>query len=323
MINANLYNPELTVPVVSVVALGDAMKYQISWPAQPLAEGYRVYAGYDPLHIRSLISGPDLVPVGTLTFLAELPPVPPSQMVYFWVGSQEAGAVRFLEEKGSTHFSTVQAAQFDAAQVSATTQLMTCFSDQKYFAEEMRRRSLAVLEDAAEELDLYIKQWTGVADATCQQELGLDPNYQGMSRNDNTYGVGFFPGYFPAITIKARMGGAPPLQYDYQPYGMRPLGPNEGWTIWEPALHEGDVLVRKTTGVRYVVKVASPSNYRGVLLTQRFTLDIINPTSPLYKITDTDVRAKWESLNALEYLAVGFSMFPPAPADQTDYLILK
>jgi hypothetical protein len=249
--------------------------------------------------------------------------VPPSQTIYFWVGSQEAGAIRFLEEKGSTDLMSAQAAQFDGANVSETTRLFTCFGDQKYFAEEMRRRSLAVLEDTAEEMDLYIKQWTGVADTTCQQDLGLDPNYQGMSRNDKTYGVGFFPGFFPAITIKARMGGAPPLQYDYQPYGMRPLGPNEGWTVWEPALHEGDVLVRKNTGIRYIVKVANPSNYRGVLLTQRFSLDIINPNSPLYKITDADVRAKWDSLNTMEYLAIGFSVFPPQPADLTDYLIMK
>jgi hypothetical protein len=320
----NLYAPTLIPPAVSVRPLGDMMKYQISWPAQTAAAGYRVYAGYDPLHIRSLISGQVMIPAGTLTYLAELPSVPPNQMVYFWVGAQDgAGAITFIDEMGSTYLRTVQASQFEEAQMSETTKLMACFGDQKYFTEEMRRRSLAVLEDTAEEMDLYIKQWTGVADATTQKELGLDPNYQGMSRNDDTYGVGFFPGYFPAIGVRVRMGGAPQQQYDYQPYGMRPLGPNEGWTLWEPLLHEGDILVRKNTGIRYVVKVVSPSNYRGVPMSQRLSLDTINPTSPLYKITDTDVRAKWNSLNSMEYLAVGFSVFPPQPADLTDYLILK
>jgi hypothetical protein len=319
----NLYTPTLVPPAVTVTPLGDMLKYQISWPAQTGALGYRVYAGYDPLHIRSLVSGPAAIAAGTTTFLATLPPVPPNQVVYFWVAADLAGTLTFIDNLGSTHFRTIQYSQFIEAQMSATTKLMACFADQQYFAEEMRRRSLAVIEDTAEEMDLYIKQWTGVADTTCQQDLGLDPNYQGMSRNDNTYGVGFFPGFFPAIRVKVRMGGAPALQHDYQPYGMRPLAPNEGWTLWEPLLHEGDVLVRVNTGMRYVVKVVSPSNYRGVPMSQRLTLDIINPTSPLYKITDTDVRAKWESLNAMEYLAVGFSQFPPPPADQTDYLILK
>jgi hypothetical protein len=201
------------------------------------------------------------------------------------------------------------------------TQMYIANDDSKYYIEEMRSRAVAILDDTGEDALLFIKQWRGLPDKTTQDEMGLDPNNQGMSRADGTYGVGFYPGYFPSIRIKMRFGGVPSTQYDRQLPGLRPLLDNESWTNWEPTLHEGDIILRVSTGQRYEVRQTGYSNYRTVPITQRLTLTVINQSSPLYNINDTDLWDKWRNLDTLEYMRMGFSLMPPTNLDIVDYLL--
>ena len=329
MISSYLYATSLVDPVVKVTSLEDASKFHITWPAQAAANGYRVYAGYDPLHIRSLVSGATAIASDTLGYTCDLPPLPPGQVVYFWVGSLEgatgatADSVRFIDELGSYHLRSAQYDHFNVSPYSDTTTELMCGDDQLYYIEEMRRRSKAILEDTGEEVDLFIKQWRGLPDPTTQDELGLDPNYQPLMRDDNTYGTGFYPGFFPAIRIRMRFGALPQSQLDYQPLGLRPLLDTESWTLWDPLMHENDILVRVATGQRYTIKNIAYSNYRGVPLTQRLTHSIINPTSPLQKITDAGVWSKWRSINTIDYMRIGWNVIPGSDSNSVDYLLFK
>ena len=321
IISPLLNEPSLLKPAVRVVSLEDQGKFTISWNAVPGADGYRVYAGFDPFSIKSLISGPDLVT--TTSFDFALPALPPTQIVYYWVGSITAGTMTLLDEMGSYHLRSIQYDQFETNPFSDTSKMIMCGDDQLYYIEEMRRRAKAVQEDAGELVDIFIKQWNGLPDPTTQPELGLDPNFQAMTRDDGTYGVGFYPGFFPAIRTRMRFGGMPQSQLDFQATGLRPLLPNESWTLWNPILHENDLIVRVGTGLRYVVKVTAFSNYRAVPITQRLTLEVVNPTSTLQKVTDSDVRSKWAGINALDYLRIGFSVLPPTTGDTQDYMLFK
>jgi hypothetical protein len=319
------YESSLVKPPVLVTSTEDRSQYIISWPEQTNSYGYRVYAGFDPLHIRSLISGSDPLPNTTIGFTFNAPIFPPNQMVYFWVGSiggTGATGVDFIDEQGSYTYRSNQYGAFATNPLSETSQLIMCGGDQLYFIEEMRRRSQAVLEDTGEYADLFIKQWRGLPDPSVQEELGLDPNYQAHSRDDKSYGTGFYPGYFPAIRIKLRFGGLPSSQLDYQSPGMRPLSDTMAWTIWDPLMHENDLLVRPNTGQRYVIKEISFSNYRSVPITQRMTLSIVTPTSPLQGITDQAIREKWNAIDELQYLKVGFSVLPGATG-AADYMIFS
>lgn len=285
------------------------------------ATGYRVFAGFDPLWVKSLISGLDPLPSSATSFTFDAPPYPPNQIVYFWVGAIDSGGVlTLLDELGSYTFRSIQYDAFNGNPFSDESLQIIAPCDQLYFIEEMRRRSKAILEDTGEEVDLFIKQWRGLPDPTVQDELGLDPNYQPMTRDDSTYGSGFYPGYFPAIRIRIRFGGLPVSQFDYQSPGLRPLMDNMAWTLWEPLMHENDLIVRPNTGQRYVIKEISFSNYRAVPLTQRFTLSVVTPTSPLMRITDADVREKWSNIDELAYLRAGFSVLPGATG-AADYML--
>lgn len=326
MINAALYNTELVKPAVSVYPTGGGQKFRVTWAPQPGSLGFRVYAGFDPIHIRSLVSGDAALPNTATEFEVVVPPVPPMQIIYFWVASVESSKIRFLDELGSYVFRTVQYDQFNNDSLASDDTIgLFCpgASDSQYFMEEIRRRAKVVLADTGEEADLYIRQWRGLPEPSVQSELGLDPNFQGMTRTPGSYGTGYYPGYFPAIRIRVRFGGLPSAQYDFQVPGMRPLAPNEQWSLWEPVIHEGDVLIRVNTGVRYVVKQNAYSNYRGIPIIQRFSTDTISPTNPIYKIVDEELWEKWRNISAADYSRIGFSAMPVTDPNLKDYLIFK
>jgi hypothetical protein len=329
MMAAGLFNPSLNNPVVQVTSTEDRQVYNISWPAQSGATGYRVYAGFDPIHVRSLVSGSVPLPPTQTSFLFSpssfpifsAPYYPPGQVIYFWIRTESASP-EFISEIGSYLQITGQRDKFtDTSRYSETSLELIDPDDSLYYMEEIRRRAKAILEDTSEEVDLYIKQWRGMPDPTTQDQLGTDPNYQGMTRDDRTYGTGFFPGFFPPIRILMRFGNLPPSQLDFQVPGMRPLLPNEVWTIWAPIMHENDLIVRVQTGQRYVVSTTAFGNWRSVPLTQRATVQVVNPDSPLQKVTDSDVRAKWGLVNSVDYARVGLSIATSTPID-TDLIIV-
>ena len=318
-----LFNPSLVEPAVRVTSTEDRLRYIISWSPVGGATGYRVYGGFDPLHVRSLISGPAPLPSSATSFEFNAPNYPPGQIVYFWVSFSGVVPETFIDEYGSYTLRTGQLDKFsdDASRFSSSSNSLIATGDQKYYMEEIRRRARAILEDTAEEVDLFIKQWRGLPDPSTQSELGLDPNYQSMTRDDKSFGSGFYPGYFPAIRIRMRFGALPVSLLDYQSPGLRPLLQNEAWTNWDPIMHENDLIVRVSTGQRYVVNSASFSNYRGVPITQRLTIELVTPTSPLNKVTDTVIRERWGNVNAVDFARAGFGLASDATTGGPDYLI--
>jgi hypothetical protein len=322
MVTAGLFNPSLEEPAVRVQSTEDRLKYIISWPAQAGATGYRVYAGFDPVHIRSLISGVAPLPYDQLSFDFSTPLYPPGQIVYFWAAVDTASGPIFISDVGSYAYGTGQLNKFtDQARYSSTTTQLIDTDDSLYYMEEIRRRAKAILEDTAEEVDLFIKQWRGLPDPTVQEQLGLDPNYQSMTRDDRTYGTGFYPGYFPAIRILMRFGNLPASLLEFQTPGLRPLLQNESWTVWDPIMHENDLIVRVSTGQRYAIGSTAFGNWRGVPITQRATLQIVSPTSPLQKITNTELVSRWGNVNSADYLRAGFGVAADA-AGGPDFLIV-
>jgi hypothetical protein len=325
-VSSELFDPLLSAPVVKVDSTSDRTQFRISWPDIAGATGFRVYAGFDPLYIRSLISGISPLPEADREFLFTAGFVPPGQIIYFWVAAESPSGLTFLDDLGGYTLRTQQASRFSASPgpFSEDSLAMICPEDNLYFIEEMRRRAKAILEDTGEEVDVFIKQWRGLPDPNSQREMELDPNFQTMTRSDRTYGVGFYPGYFPAIRMRMRFGQLPVSQLEMQqPGGLRPLLSNESWSLWDPILHENDLIVRSTTGQRYVVNSVSFSNYRGVPITQRQTLEIVTPTSQLQKITDADVRSKWRTVNSANFLRLGFGVVAEAEEGGPDFLIFR
>ena len=308
-----LFDPTLDSPIVRVVPNDDRTFMTISWPANPFCSGFKVYGGYDPLHIRSVISGLVPLPNTATQFVFRVPMIsPPTKTTYYWVSSlNPSGGETFLDDVGSYVPKTMTADAFSRESYCDETESdYILSSEQKYYFEEIRRRVRAISDDVSEDgwVDLYIRQWIGLPDTTAQAELGEDTDYQGMTRNSESFGTGFYPGFFPAIKIPMRFGALPNSLFDYQLPGMRPMLTNEAWTLWEPLISENDLIVRRTTGVRYIVKTTASSNKKGAVMVQRLSLDIVEPTSPLQKVTDLLLRDMWGKVNAVDYARVGWSI---------------
>ncbi len=318
------FDPKVQDPVVKVTSSEDRSIYTVTWPAQSGATGYRVYAGFDPVHIRSLISGVDALPNTQTSFVFTAPPYPPNQIIYFWVATMRGVLSSFInDDAGSYTLLTSQLGQFQPSPLSPGSSELMCWEDKQYIFEEMRRRAKAILEDTGELVDVYIRQWTGLPDPTTQDALSLDPNYQGMTRDDGTFGTGFYPGFYPAIRVRMRFGSLPAAMLDFQMPGLRPLQANEAWTNWEPILHENDMIVKVSTGSRYTISSTAYSNYRGVPITQRMQLQNLAPTSPLFKVTDALVRERWQNVNAVDFARTGFGVVASATTGGPDFLIFS
>lgn len=309
MATSLVFDPKVTSPLVRVTTTEDGTQYRISWDPKSGAASYRVYGGFDPVHIRSVISGVNPLPSTATEYVFNTPPFPPSQIVYFWVSWNNGTSDVFIEDVGSYAIKTAQLGQFQPSPLSTETEnLYLISSDQQYYFEEIRRRAKAILEDTSEEADLFIRQWRGLPEPSAQDALGLDPNYQVMTRDSRSYGVGVYPGFFPAIRVRMRFGALPSALLDFQLPGLRPMLTNEAWTLWEPIVHENDLVIRLSNGIRYVVHANAFSNNRGVPIVQRLSLDVVAPNSPLLKVTDAGVRERWGLVNSADYSRLGLGI---------------
>lgn len=345
-----LFDPLVQNPAVKVVASADRAIYTVTWPAQAGATGYFVYAGFDPTYIRSLISGITPLASDTTSFVFNAPTYSPNQILYFWVqalGNSSASPPSplistpspvccrasgttlntssdgFIDQWGSYTLSSSEYGDFTPNPLSPNTQVIMDGDDQQYFFEEIRRRASSILQDTGEQVLWFSRQWVGLPDPSTQPMLGLDPNYQGMTRADGTFGTGFFPGYFPSTQIRMRFGALPAAMLDFQLPGFRPLLANEAWTNWDPIIHENDLIVRISTGVRYVVTSTAASNYRGVPITQRMQFQQLNFNSQLYGVTDALLMQRWNQVNAAGFTRVGFGTFSTSTTTGANYLLFK
>ncbi len=320
-------NDLLTAQKIRVSLIG-SQKYKITWDLVPEAEGYYVYAGYEPYYIRSKIS--DLLEPNINTF--EFSPsifIPFDLVIYFWVAYKKGNDIIFIDEFGSNYILSQGINLYkDDPLYSDTTHDLIEY-DAQWFFEEIRRRAKAVLEDVGEEVILYKRQWSGATDSYGFEDndaygFNLDPNVQSKYRTDDTYGTGYYPGFFPGIKINMRFGQIPPLIFDLNGRGLKiDLEYDTCWTLWEPYIRKWDLIYRPLNGNFYVVDNVGISNIRGVNIIQRLKNITLNPTEPLCKITHEDLINKWKDIDKIQYLKLGFGIIPSGNEKLNDYLLFK
>ncbi len=302
------------------------LKYRISWdpPNDISVSGYKVFAGFEPFYIRSLISGFDPLPASQTSFEFQFPNTVHTDMdIYFWVGYIHNGSLFFINELGKNERDSIEYNIMYPSQHSYQTSIYIA-DDMKYFFEEIRRRAKAVWEDICEEVIIYKSQWNGLPDSYTQQELNDNPTYNEITRGEDSYGTGFYPGFFPGYISKVRFGTLPQFTYEFQPQGIVPvMSIDSAWTLWEPNLRQNDLIYRKLDGKFYMITSIGVSNIRGIRIVQRLTIEPINPNSPLNKINNEDLISKWNNINKLDYLRIGFGVMPGNNQNIEDYLLFR
>jgi len=197
-------------------------------------------------------------------------------------------------------------------------------ADMKFYAEEIRRRGLAMLENDGEEFFLYIRRMYGQP-CVCRtrepqkqgrvipmatgsyEDLGKDfdpavaseaelnesrdPEYQANMRCSDCFGTGIAGGYYPKIKILMRYGNIPPRVLKFQEQGIEFRHDFNSWTIWHPRLKDHDVLVRVRNNDRFFVTEPAQSEWRGIPLHQQCNAKSAPDTDIVYNLSDDKIIA--------------------------------
>ena len=314
-------NPLLTSKKIRIKAISP-LKYNISWDPIQGSQGYRVYAGFEPYYIRSLISPSPYITETSFDY--KFPDtIFPDMDIYFWVSYIDGnGQNIFINEYGINERDSQEIELFNRGFDQYGIHDLYFYDDLRFNFEEIRRRASAILQEIGEPAILFKRQYLGTPDSHISNYLESDYDYNSFTRPNDTYGTGYFPGFFPGFDILVRFGGLAQFTFDFSPSGLRPiLSNNEMWTLWEPYIRQFDLIYRKLSGKMYIVKSAGYSNIRGIRIVQRLELELLNSNDQLNKVNHEDIIEKWNSINKIDFLRIGFSIIPGNNTD--DYLLFN
>lgn len=305
---------------VSVVAdLDHKRRTIVSWPAQPTATRYIVYASPSPEFKNKFQD----VPKSKTSVEFEVPIViPEDYLFYFWVSYVNPyGQEVFIQDEPS--YSLIDGAFTTNPLASNIKRDIIDGYDAKYLIEEIRRRHSAMIQMDGEDFYLYIIRVMGQPCVPLTEETGQsgrivpqstpfysakgttfdpsvpdefevaqskDPDYQ-ESHNECPWclGTGIAGGYFPKLRVRVRYGNLPVRTINFKEQGLEFTHAFNSWTLWHPRMKENDVLVRIRDGERFRIKKIGNSEWRGISLHQSFDADDESRESIIYRISDANI----------------------------------
>lgn len=153
-------------------------------------------------------------------------------------------------------------------------------SRERYFL-EIRNRERWLLESGGERV-LLLKQ---------KHEGTRCPNYDTVRRRDRThgfddicFGTGFVGGYFRPIEIMVSLTSGGPEQITWEEFGKRRISVRRSWTLWEPLLENGDILIRLVNRQRLRITNVYPHRWHRWVTHQAFETDQLERDHDIYKI---------------------------------------
>jgi hypothetical protein len=107
---------------------------------------------------------------------------------------------------------------------------------------------------------------------------GYDPTNQSALHLPDGLG-----GYFHSIEISASL-----LAAGYRPINAKEIGWKEdqtavSWTLWEPSLNTGDIIVRRDNR-RYLITQVDPRRFKHYITHQTFDISELERNHPIYKL---------------------------------------
>ena len=152
---------------------------------------------------------------------------------------------------------------------------------------EIRRRNELTINFRGEECDLYQKMYEGVR---CQCATGSEFKPVAKDGCPICYGTSYVGGYYPPQRIKVSIELAQ-IKQTIEKYGLTVSDTPKGWTLWEPIIHDRDVLVMDDN-VRYVVLSVKLAQGKGREVThQNFDLQKLDPSDAMYALSRPSMEA--------------------------------
>lgn len=152
-------------------------------------------------------------------------------------------------------------------------------SKERYFL-EIRNRHKFLLEMGGERVLLLKRKYAG---DRCSKFDQVRKTNQQHGQDTECYGTGFVGGYFKPIEIFVSLIAISEVQITTEEYGRRRTYAPTSWTLWEPSLNTGDVLIRKN-GQRLQVDTVTPTRWKSFVLHQKFTTIELEKNHPIFSM---------------------------------------
>jgi hypothetical protein len=315
-----LVAPQIEIQVGGIPQSFVVEQYDISWPPEKKAVSYRIYGSLSPLGITNLLA----TVAAPLTEYVFTPPMFGGTVeYYFWVSYVDSvGTETYLTNTPATLMAESARKNLEANPISYDP---TFYPDPDCLNREMalhleiaRKAARLELENDGEDAYLYSARAIGdrpwSMPCVCSRSGGrgnMDPGYQGRGNCTLCFGTGVYGGFYPKMSIRFRYSNIVTKGWDQQAWGrVNTSKINQSFTLWAPIIKKGDLLVRKSTGERFVFN-ESPgrSVIRGVLIRQVFDLAAIEDKSVLNEVTDVAIEQSLASLNLPGFLRDGYKIF--------------
>jgi len=144
----------------------------------------------------------------------------------------------------------------------------------EYYFDEMRRRQVSIVLLQGEDVLLLprLKVGTRCPFWRSEEEQCSSP----LDSRAKCYNTGWVGGYHTAITIKIVFPPANRTSVVYEE-GVRKEYKPRPWTIHTPQIHERDLLIQRSSGLRYEVLDVSQITFRGLPMHQEIELRRLTP----------------------------------------------
>jgi len=143
----------------------------------------------------------------------------------------------------------------------------------------IREKNKWVLTVGGERVLLYKKKYEG------QRCPFFDTVRHTNAQHEDTtcYGQGFVGGFFQPIEIVISLLSSGPEEFTKTEFGIQRTYKPHSWTLWEPLLATGDMIVRRNNQ-RFLVTQVFPRRFKHFVTHQDFDLAEVERGSILYQI---------------------------------------
>lgn len=269
-------------PMFGGVYIGAFDMVTIGWDAEDAATGYNIYFSMFPL-LRYKVNED---PITTTEYTFRLPIFPQNLYFYFWVEKITDAGSSFINEEGATFYTVEQTNFYEQTESPITNSYV--FPETENINAAMKELILKripadtkfILESNGADCDVYMRRWGtdqpyGIP-CVCTDDTDADSDFGGRGRCDLCFGTGVLGGFYPPIKMIIRFNTTPPKEFKGMISGLKVTQAYDGWSIPDPILRAGDMIVRRLDGERYVVTEVKIASQRNIATRQDLAFHLIS-----------------------------------------------
>ena len=289
----------------------------VTWPAVSGAISYVVRRGFSLFYSQAVIQA--TVATSTCTFQFN-PTIPPDSVMNIWVTAQFTSPTPDALVQATPASVENFSDYFARANKPLETSYASVTMDNDYMrfvAAEIRRRAITMIQNDGEWFTVYVRRWSGtrckcneeqgnllngsdaiqgnIVDATkgigTEPDTSADPQYDAIARCPRCWGTGIIGGYYNGTTTYMRYGNLPARQILFKNFSVDLPHNFNTWTVWEPKLHEHDLVRRLKTGECFEIEKCGRGEWRAVPFHQEAQLTMLPPGDSRCTVTDAAILA--------------------------------